>query len=193
MEGPWISRRARAPPNLSSLFRSAITRYVSKRRFDNLLKKRAHFQKCPVPAQFLSFIRLHFETFKPEATYWDEVERCKSKGKGKLEQGEMYAKWSKRTRREVNSAAVAAGDDPDADRPIPNVKSNLQVKNELLTEDQMRKKEKERENNRLKNLPKAQRRAVEGAARKKKAQEAQSRAPKIMHKAARKKVKVIVR
>lgn len=120
-------------------------------------------------------------------------EMTKSKGKGKLEQGEMYAKWSKRTRREVNSAAVAAGDDPDADRPIPNVKSNLQAKNELLTEDQMRKKEKERENNRLKNLPKAQRRAVEGAARKKKAQEAQSRAPKIMHKAARKKIKVIVR
>ena len=88
---------------------------------------------------------------------------------------------------------MAAGDDPDSNRPIPNFKNNLQAKDELLNENQMRKQQKVKENNKLKNMPKAQRRAIEGLSRKKKAAESQQKAPKIMHKAARKKVKVIVR
>jgi ATP-dependent RNA helicase DDX54/DBP10 len=114
-------------------------------------------------------------------------------GKSKIPQGEMYAKWAKRTRREVNSAAVAAGHDPDADRPLPKFKNNLGAKDELLNEQQQRKQQKVKENNKLKNMPKAQRRAVEGHNRKKKDQEKAQSAPKMQHKAARKRVKVVMR
>jgi hypothetical protein len=115
-----------------------------------------------------------------------------SVGKSKVPQGEMYAKWSKRTRREVNSDAVAAGDDPDADRPIPNFKINQDAKDELLDEQQLRKKHKERENLKMKNLPKAKRKAIEGVQRKKKNDQLKS-ASNITHKAARKNVKIVMR
>ena len=105
----------------------------------------------------------------------------------------MYAKWSKRTRREVNSDAVAAGDDPDADRPIPNFKVNQDAKDELLNEQQLRKKHKERDNLKMKNLPKAKRKAIEGAQRKKKDQDKLKNNTKITHKAARKNVKIVMR
>ena len=114
-------------------------------------------------------------------------------GKSKVPQGEMYAKWSKRTRREVNSDAVAAGDDPDADRPIPNFKVNQNAKDELLNEQQLRKKHKEQANMKMKNLPKAKRKAIEGVNRKKKQNEQLKNASKIQHKAARKNVKIVMR
>lgn len=87
-------------------------------------------------------------------------------GKSKVPAGEMYNKWAKRTRREINTDTVTTsrGDDAD-DRPIPNVKFNKNVRSELKSEQELRKAQKVRQDNLLKNMPKDKRRKIEEAKR----------------------------
>lgn len=74
----------------------------------------------------------------------------------------MYEKWKKRTRREVG------GTDEDGGRPMPNVKVNTKVKDELRTGDQIRKIKDSKENTKRKNMEKGKRAKLEAGQRKKK-------------------------
>jgi len=101
----------------------------------------------------------------------------------------MYNKWKKRTRREVSAPGQA---DHDDDRPMPNVKVNRHLKDELKDINTLRKARKVKDNLKLKNMTKDKRRKVEGAAKKKKALE-QSQALRGRTKAGSRKVKAILR
>ncbi len=50
----------------------------------------------------------------------------------------MYNKWKKRTRKEIDSAN--SYNDSYSDRPVPNVKYNSKVPNELKSAQQIREK-----------------------------------------------------
>jgi hypothetical protein len=84
-----------------------------------------------------------------------------------LLQGEMYAKWKKRTRNEVS--LPGQGDADGDDRPRPNMKVNRGVKDELLTAKDMHKIKKTKENSKLKNMKKDKRSKIENKGRKAKA------------------------
>eukprot|EP00605_Chrysophyceae_sp_TOSAG23-4_P002350 GSChrysophyteH1.ASY1.ANO1.2598.1 assembled CDS len=121
------------------------------------------------------------------------------KGKSSKPAGEIYNKWTKKTHREINTFKVMSdigtdyGNGADG-RPIPKFKHNLDVPSELKTEEQIRKAKKEHENLRIKNLPKAKRKSMEHAAKKKKraGDKADAKKTAFVHKAARKQVKAIV-
>lgn len=74
----------------------------------------------------------------------------------------MYEKWKKRTRREVG------GHDEDSGRPMPNVKVNTKVRDELRGADQIRKIKDTKENMKNKNMQKDKRGKMEASQRKKK-------------------------
>lgn len=115
--------------------------------------------------------------------------------------GDMYKAWAKKTHREVNTFKVMAdiGSDTIGSRddglPVPKFKHNLDVPSELKNEEQIRKKNKEVDNAKMKNLPKEKRRGMEAAMRKKKgaAKKAEVVKGKMVHKAARKSLKAIQR
>lgn len=101
--------------------------------------------------------------------------------------GEMYEKWQKKTRREVASPGM--GDDDD-DRPRPNVKVNSKVKDELKSAAEIRKAQKARADNKLKNMRKDKRKKIESKNRAKK-QEGQGQ--RAGHKAGNRKLRAILR
>ena len=69
----------------------------------------------------------------------------------KIPQGEMYAKWKKKSRREV--VAPGRGDAED-DRAVPNFKANRHVKDEIRTVDVIRKAQRLKDDKKLKNMAK---------------------------------------
>ncbi len=115
--------------------------------------------------------------------------------------GEMYKAWAKKTHREVNTFKVMAdigadvGPSRDDGLPVPKFRHNLNVPSELKNEQQIRKQKKEQQNLKLKNMPKEKRRGIEAAQRKKKsnAQKAGAMKSNMVHKAARKSLKAIMR
>jgi hypothetical protein len=80
------------------------------------------------------------------------------------EQGEMYERWKKKRKLEINTED--SGKDVDY-RKRPNFRINTSVKDELRNPNQIRKIVKERENMKLKNTEKGKRRQIEGAMRQK--------------------------
>ena len=85
-------------------------------------------------------------------------------GKGSaLPTGQMYEKWRKKSKREVNT--MGTGDDYD-DRPRPNVKVNRAVKDEVRSADDIRKLRKQSESKRLKNMDKDKRAQIQGKMKK---------------------------
>lgn len=81
------------------------------------------------------------------------------------EQGEMYEKWKKKRKREINSE----DDGHDIDyRKRPNFRINAHVKDELRTPGQIKKIVKQRDNLKLKNMEKGKRRKIENTMRQKK-------------------------
>ena len=101
----------------------------------------------------------------------------------------MYAKWKKRTQREV--AAPGLGDAAD-DRPVPNFKHNRHVKDEIQSADTIRKAHLYKEDKKLKNMSKDKRSKIMGLQKKKKAQ-AQAQSQKGKTKAGSRRVKAILR
>lgn len=83
--------------------------------------------------------------------------------KSALPQGEMYEKWKKRTRREVGGS----GEDGDY-RPMPNVKVNHKVKDEIRSAEQIRSLKATKDNMKVKNMKKDKRGKMESNQRKKK-------------------------
>lgn len=86
-------------------------------------------------------------------------------------QGELYAKWKKKTRKEIGGASSL-----DADEDLgamPNRKVNTKVKDELRTATEIRKIQATEENLRLKNMPKEKRRKIEAKMRQTKKQQQQ--------------------
>lgn len=75
----------------------------------------------------------------------------------------MYEKWKKRTRREIGGT-----DDSTDHRPMPNVKVNTKVKDELRSADQIRTSKATKENMKMKNMKKDKRGKMESSQRKKK-------------------------
>lgn len=106
----------------------------------------------------------------------------KSSGKP---QGEMYAKWKKRTHREIS----VSGDD---ERPRPNVSFNKNVKSELRNADEIRRSKKDKANVNLKNTRKDKRKNIESKTRRKKVS-ASTGNGQIGTKAGNRKVKIIMR
>lgn len=104
-------------------------------------------------------------------------------------QGEMYEKWKKRTRREIGGS----GDDADS-RPMPNVKVNTKVKDELRSADQIRKMKASKENMKTKNMQKDKRGKMEASQRrKKKANQEKYGNSKVNHSGMSRRSKLIVR
>ena len=86
-------------------------------------------------------------------------------GKGSaLPTGQMYEKWKKKSKREVNT--MGTGDDYD-DRPRPNVKVNRGVRDEVRSADDIRKLRKQGESRKLKNMDKDKRAQMQGKLKKK--------------------------
>jgi ATP-dependent RNA helicase DDX54/DBP10 len=79
-------------------------------------------------------------------------------GKSSIPQGEMYAKWKKKSKREVSLPGVLDNDD---DRPRPNFKANRGAPEELRDANVIRKMKKESDKNKLKNMPKDKRGKLE--------------------------------
>jgi len=113
----------------------------------------------------------------------------------------MYSKWKKRTRREVvapgagaggGGAGAGGGAGPGDDRPIPNVKVNRHVPDEVKGAAALRKAKKAKDNLKLKNLSKDKRRRVEGHKKKKQALE-KAASLKGVTKAGNRKIKAILR
>jgi hypothetical protein len=83
------------------------------------------------------------------------------------EQGEMYEKWKKKRKREINTE----DDGHDIDyRKRPKFRINAHVKDELRTPGQIKKIVKQRENLKLKNMEKGKRTKIENSMRQKKKQ-----------------------
>merc|ERR1712146_95889 len=100
--------------------------------------------------------------------------------------GELYAKWQKKTRREVG------GFETEHDGPRPNFKVNSKVPDELRNTQQIRKIQKKREDMKLKNMPKAKRRKIEKANREKRTQ-MQDNKKRFMPSKGSSKIRLIVR
>ncbi len=84
------------------------------------------------------------------------------------EQGEMYEKWKKKRKREINSE----DDGHDIDyRKRPNFRVNAHVKDELRSPGQIKKIVKQRDNLKLKNMEKGKRTKIENSIRKRKNQQ----------------------
>ena len=78
--------------------------------------------------------------------------------KSSIPQGEMYAKWKKKSKREVSLPGVL---DTADDRPRPNFKANRGATEELRDANVIRKMKKDNEKNKLKNMPKEKRGKIE--------------------------------
>jgi hypothetical protein len=75
-------------------------------------------------------------------------------------QGEMYEKWKKKSHREIGGVLDSAED--DIDRPRPMIKGvNKHAKDELRSVEGIKKLQKTRESNKLKNMKKGKRSAIE--------------------------------
>lgn len=107
----------------------------------------------------------------------------------KIPQGEMYAKWKKKSKREVS--APGQGDAED-DRPVPNVRVNRHAPVELKTADVIRKAKAVKADKKLKNMSKDRRGKIEGQKRKKRAFD-NAAAMRKKTKAGGRKVKAILR
>ena len=93
-----------------------------------------------------------------------------------LPQGEMYEKWKKKSKREINNDSTMGGnnDDADDDRPRPNFKVNTNVKDELKSAPEIRKSRKQKDKLKLKNMEKDKRSQVIGKMKQKSSQFSQS-------------------
>ena len=100
--------------------------------------------------------------------------------------GEMYAKWQKKTKREVG------GVETEDNGPRPNFKVNNKVPEELRTTEQIRKILKKREDMKLKNMPKEKRKKIEKANREKRTQ-MQNNKKRFMPTKGSSKIRVIMR
>ena len=89
-----------------------------------------------------------------------------------LPQGEMYEKWKKKSKREINNDSTMGGnnDDADDDRPRPNFKVNTNVKDELKSAPEIRKSRKQKDKLKLKNMEKDKRSQVIGKMKQKSSQ-----------------------
>lgn len=95
-------------------------------------------------------------------------------GKSTAPAGELYKKWKAKTHREINTTAEAneGGGDEDyresggyknnnnKDTRRPNMKVNRNVKDEIRSADEIRKIQKKRDSNKLKNMSKDKRKQV---------------------------------
>ena len=101
----------------------------------------------------------------------------------------MYEKWKKKTRREIGGS----GDDVDS-RPMPNVKVNHKVKDELRTIDQIKTMKANKDNMKVKNMSKDKRTKMEASQRKKKkANQEKYGNKKVNYSGTSRKSKIIVR
>jgi len=89
-----------------------------------------------------------------------------------LPQGEMYEKWKKKSKREINNDSAMGGnnDDADDDRPRPSFKVNTNVKDELKSAHEIRKSRKQKDKVKLKNMEKDKRSQVMGKMKQKSSQ-----------------------
>lgn len=106
--------------------------------------------------------------------------------KSNLPAGEMYAKWMKKTHREIG------GFEDEGDSKRPNVKVNRKVPDELKNAQQLKKLREVKDNNALKNMAKDKRRKIEKKNKEKK-QKAQNDAKKFTRTKGSGKVRCIVR
>jgi ATP-dependent RNA helicase DDX54/DBP10 len=102
-------------------------------------------------------------------------------------QGELYEKWKKKSKREINTGNT---DDDDDFRNRPNFKVNRNVKDELRSATDIRKLHQVKSKNKLKNMEKDKRASVE---KKMKKSTATFQNKKLMNNDRRRKGKVIIR
>lgn len=105
-------------------------------------------------------------------------------------QGEMYEKWKKKTRKEVDSSALE-DDDAYARRPKPNVRVNSTVKEELRSAQDIKKGRKEQAKLKLKNMSRDKRNSI--LKEQKKAKKAKQNNVRLGTQAGNRKMKVIMR
>ena len=102
-------------------------------------------------------------------------------------QGELYEKWKKKSKREINTGNT---DDDDDFRNRPNFKVNTNVKDELRSATDIRKLHNQKSKNKLKNMEKDKRASVE---KKMKKSGSTFQNKKLMNNDRRRKGKVIIR
>lgn len=80
----------------------------------------------------------------------------------------MYKKWAKKTHQEIGGVLEDGASDENFGRPRPNFKVNTKVEDEILSAHQIRKKKLAKDDMKLKNMKKDQRRQIETKNRKNK-------------------------
>lgn len=106
-------------------------------------------------------------------------------------QGEMYEKWKKKSKREIEIAGTPEIVDFTRSQPRPNFKHNAKVPSELKSAQDIKASRKKKEGQKLKNMNKAKRKSVLGNDAKKKAKKLGN--VQIGTKAGQRKVKAVLR